>query len=279
MAEHNEASSLSIAEEITPIQFTSPLDLGVADTQEVPSTITGFQKYRFHSSQPQSGPAGFIGFITQRLVRTRKELEVEFPGVQQAVFNVILAIDKLVRLEKFSHSDEKSLNIRYILETIMGENDRAKGPYSFPAPLQFDAANVLEAVNKRLPAIEEITSGIAPPAAPGPSNSSTSTPRVRAHKKRRTNDPQRPLPSISAQTVSNVLRGIVDAGTMGRRSYRLADKTTARDCNVVGDNGIAVGTWWPYRICALRDGAHGATMAGIAGSIKDGAYSIVVSGK
>ena len=64
----------------------------------------------------------------------------------------------------------------------------------------------------------------------------------------------------------------------GRRTWSLDKTVTTRDSSVIGHNGIAIGTWWPYRICALRDGAHGATMAGIAGSVSDGAYSIVVSG-
>ena len=270
MAANTNDLSLQDAEESPPPLFASLSTLGVVVTDELPSTVAGFQKFRFHQTQAQRDPASFIGFLTQRLVRNRKELEVEFPGAQQAVFNVILAIKKLLKLDSFSHSDKEKLHIDYLLTTIMGQNRLARGPYSFPVSLQSDASTVLKAVNERLPAKEDVSSG---------GNSSTSAPHRRAHKRRRTNNPQQqPLASISSQTINSVLHGIIDVGT-GKRSYRLADKDSARNCNVVGDNGIAVGTWWPYRICALRDGAHGATIAGIAGSIDDGAYSIVVSGK
>lgn len=36
-------------------------------------------------------------------------------------------------------------------------------------------------------------------------------------------------------------------------------------------------SWWPFQICALRDGAHGSRMGGIHGRT-DGAYSVVISG-
>ena len=254
--------------------FLSPSILGLSDTDQLPSTVPEFQKFRFHQMQAQKLPFQFIGFITQRLVRNHSELEVEFPGAQQAVFNIILAINLLQQSKSFSPSDADKIQSRFILETIMGDKPNARGPYAFPISLQSDASTIRETVNQRLPTMEVIT-----PEVSGSGNGLTSTSQTLAPKKRRTNkQPQPPLPSISSQTVKSVLRGIVDLGTC-RRSYRLANKDSARDCNVVGNNGISIGTWWPYRICALRDGAHGATMAGIAGSVSDGAYSIVVSGK
>jgi hypothetical protein len=51
-----------------------------------------------------------------------------------------------------------------------------------------------------------------------------------------------------------------------------------RDSNVPGSNGIAPSAWYPFQICALFHGAHGSRMGGIAGNIKYGAHSIVVSG-
>jgi hypothetical protein len=50
-----------------------------------------------------------------------------------------------------------------------------------------------------------------------------------------------------------------------------------RSANVFGHNGLSVGDWWPYQLCALRDGAHGSRQGGIAGKIAEGAYSIVIS--
>ena len=71
---------------------------------------------------------------------------------------------------------------------------------------------------------------------------------------------------------------VVSGGVI--RSRRL-DREYPRprpSAKVVGDNGLAVGDWFPYRICALRDGAHGESQAGISGDIDSGAYSIVVAG-
>jgi len=50
-----------------------------------------------------------------------------------------------------------------------------------------------------------------------------------------------------------------------------------RSADIFGDNGLSVGDWWPYQLCALRDGAHGSRQGGIAGKIAEGAHSIVIS--
>ncbi|KAL8915748.1 MAG: hypothetical protein Q9172_006696 [Xanthocarpia lactea] len=48
--------------------------------------------------------------------------------------------------------------------------------------------------------------------------------------------------------------------------------------NYIGGGDLINGQWWSKRICALRDGAHGATEAGIHGETGKGAYSIIVGG-
>ena len=45
-----------------------------------------------------------------------------------------------------------------------------------------------------------------------------------------------------------------------------------------GNNGLVNGQWWPFQICALRDGAHGSIQGGISGSKGDGAFSCILSG-
>lgn len=62
------------------------------------------------------------------------------------------------------------------------------------------------------------------------------------------------------------------------RSRSLDPDYDRRSAKVIGDNGLTVGDWYPYRLCALRDGAHGESQAGISGSVDDGAWSIVVAG-
>lgn len=50
-----------------------------------------------------------------------------------------------------------------------------------------------------------------------------------------------------------------------------------KSAHVIGDNGLANGTWWPWQMCAVRDGAHGDPEGGISGSAGMGATSIVLS--
>lgn len=82
---------------------------------------------------------------------------------------------------------------------------------------------------------------------------------------------------------SHLLRGItsekgrLESG-MKRTSHKLDKKyLLKKSANVVGDNYLVNGQWWPNRICALRDGAHGEQEAGIHGQIGKGAYSVVVA--
>jgi len=63
----------------------------------------------------------------------------------------------------------------------------------------------------------------------------------------------------------------------GRRYLTIADGVQ-RPSDVFGHNDIPVGTWWPMQVCARRDGAHGAPIAGIYGQVSEGAFSIVSSG-
>lgn len=76
----------------------------------------------------------------------------------------------------------------------------------------------------------------------------------------------------------NALRGIIiRRSAAGNISYAL-NKAAQRPANVIGHNGLKVGEWWPMQICALRDGAHGSLVGGIAGKKDSGAYSVIMSG-
>jgi SAD/SRA domain len=78
--------------------------------------------------------------------------------------------------------------------------------------------------------------------------------------------------------VDGIMRGIIIK--QGKtRAYCLDTNWPKKDARVYGHNGLQVGDWWPLQIAALRDGAHGARMGGIAGDEGHGAYSIVVSGQ
>ncbi|KAI9883461.1 MAG: hypothetical protein M1823_004773 [Watsoniomyces obsoletus] len=81
-----------------------------------------------------------------------------------------------------------------------------------------------------------------------------------------------------------LLRGITSdrkkhAGGKKSMSHRLDKTYTGRvSCNVVGENGLRNGQWWPMQICAMRDGAHGEIEGGIHGQPEKGAFSIILSG-
>ncbi|KAF8541440.1 PUA-like domain-containing protein [Trichophaea hybrida] len=74
-----------------------------------------------------------------------------------------------------------------------------------------------------------------------------------------------------------MLRGIVRRWGNNKQYLTIADGVQ-RPSNVFGHNDIPVGTWWPMQVCARRDGAHGAPVAGIYGQVSEGAFSIVSSG-
>lgn len=82
----------------------------------------------------------------------------------------------------------------------------------------------------------------------------------------------------SIDSSTDAMRGIIiKRGKSGMKVYTL-NKAYQRPANVFGHNGLKVGQWWPMQICALRDGAHGSRMGGIAGKANLGAYSVIISG-
>lgn len=73
------------------------------------------------------------------------------------------------------------------------------------------------------------------------------------------------------------IKGQLESG-MKRTSHKLdRNYPSKKSANVIGDNNLINGQWWPNRICALRDGAHGEQEAGIHGQVGKGAYSVVVA--
>lgn len=77
---------------------------------------------------------------------------------------------------------------------------------------------------------------------------------------------------------TGIMRGILTVSNANGRAVRKLDKRFTRDFKSFGHNSIRIGQWWPYQVCALRDGAHGAMQGGISGSVNDGAYSVVLAG-
>lgn len=84
------------------------------------------------------------------------------------------------------------------------------------------------------------------------------------------------------EDISNdLLRGIQRKIIRGRpsKNYSLIPEYKfKKDASIAGDNGLVVGQWWPLQLCCVRDGAHGATEAGIYVGNDGVAVSVVLSG-
>ncbi|MCJ1483535.1 hypothetical protein MMC06_003703 [Schaereria dolodes] len=90
---------------------------------------------------------------------------------------------------------------------------------------------------------------------------------------------RRPTANHTIFGINGIMRGILINPYGKMKSYKFDDRYARKNHKVFGHNGIEIGQWWPMQMAALRDGAHGAKMKGIAGSDNLGATSIVVSGK
>lgn len=181
---------------------------------------------------------------------------------KQAIFSILMAFNSL---GTFSAEMDKELSIRGILRNILGETCIQVGAYEYPEPLQRNASMILDRLDIETAAEFDLD--------PEPENTKSRKRRRKSHVEKSTTELSRL--SIEDPDLKHVMRGIVIGG-QSRRAYRI-DPLTRHECRVVGHNGLEVGDWWPLRVCALRDGAHGAMQGGIAGSSNDGAYSIVVS--
>lgn len=172
---------------------------------------------------------------------------------------------------------EESLHLRDHLEIVVGEYPRVKYEYHFPDPFPDKAAAVLEkfqAINWGATEEDEET-------VTSPTSSATAVgralPRNPPVARPGKSQPVIPRPDHPVFGTNGIMRGILISSS-GMRTYCIDSHFSTKDSNVVGNNGLSVGDWWPMQMCALRDGAHGARMSGIAGSKTKGAFSIVVSG-
>lgn len=87
------------------------------------------------------------------------------------------------------------------------------------------------------------------------------------------------MPSLNEEA-DRLMRGLVDGTTFGGgHSLSIKRHDLKRNCGVFGHNGLKIGDWWPYQICLVRDGCHGRSQGGIAGTVESGAYSVILSGK
>ncbi|KAL8785861.1 MAG: hypothetical protein Q9195_008456 [Heterodermia aff. obscurata] len=245
--------------------FATAAECGVED-EEVPNTVASINSTAFLRSVPSRRPPGrVVAVCTQQMSKNQRSIE---PEERQAIYNLLKSFNSL---GTFSNEMVKTLNIRNLLLNLLGETAITVKPYEYPEPLQRNASIILERLDIDIAAEAELEES---KVSPTPDS---------VHKRRRKTKIQSPTSELSRLSMEDshlqhVMRGIVIIGG-SRRTYLLDrdHRPGPRDCKIAGNNGLVVGDWWPLRICALRDGAHGAIQAGIAGSSQTGAYSIVVS--
>ena len=184
---------------------------------------------------------------------------------------------------------EKDLNLKRTLSIIMDE-DSITPQYQYSEPfagmardayLKFEAENWGASAVADLPDEEDDDQASASPLSP----SASKKPRLSNVTSKEEADIlrpryiRRPKPNHPIYGTEGVMRGILVDTTGKMRTYFFDDTYPRRSHKVFGRNGLKIGDWWPLQLCALRDGAHGVKMGGIAGTETHGATSIVVSGK
>ena len=79
---------------------------------------------------------------------------------------------------------------------------------------------------------------------------------------------------MSGQIDPHLLRGITTYSGTGKEERGSKYHNIETDfagkvsCNYVGAGNLVNGQWWPFQLCAKRDGAHGAHEAGIHGEVR-----------
>ena len=198
---------------------------------------------------------------------------------RQFTYDILKALSQIPHVTRAA---ERAIEIKWILKTLMGESPRAKKPYAFPDPFSNDAAIILQKVEADL-SFEEVVQAenvqvrVSTQSLPPTNLLGLTRKRARSPAPIARRSGLRQLPDMNDPRLGGIMRGISLAEGAKHRSYTIFDKSIIVNANVAGHNGLEIGQWWPFRICALRDGAHGATMAGIAGGEQTGAFSIVVS--
>lgn len=201
----------------------------------------------------------------------------------------------LSSIESLTPALEKELHLRQSLEVVMGDHEQCQSErhgWRFPddciaialtAHQKYASENwgANDDLQDDTTATADANAGPAAAAnPPGPTNNNTNTTRtVRALNGLTLTVVRRPRADHPIYGANGIMRGIIIDTSGKAKSYKIDDQYVTTPYKVFGHNGLVVGQWWPMQICALRDGAHGMRMAGIAGSQTTGVHSIVVSGE
>ena len=272
-----EGTEISVDTESEPgVQWATAGELGVED-QEVPTAAAGIHKHKFLPGISGRPVDMIVGTCTLQMAKEQRAIRHD---EKQAVFSILKAFNSITPL---TASIAEDFRLQGLLRLILGETRFECKPFEYPEPLQRNALILFTRLDVELEAAASEARATSSSPEPNPSSSAN----ARDSKWRRTSGtpPQAIVTSsrsghldLDDPVLTYAMRGIVFSGSQ-RRSYRLDpnDSSHVRNCNIFGHNGLRIGQWWPLRVCALRDGAHGAMQGGIAGNSRSGAFSVVVS--
>lgn len=255
------------ATETTPV-LSRARDLGLKDN-EVPTDPAAILTHRYHYQYTSYTPSRIIAAYISRLSNSKVLEERDC----QVVYDILKSLSQLTNI---TIAVERALDIRFMLNGIMGEKPLRNRPYSFPHPFPADAATILDHVEQEMGYEEIVPKDDSPPpptspVAPNKKRKRSTTSPLATAKRQNVN---RQNINPNAREYNGILRNLLITPT----GFAIKDKSLAISCHRFGENGLKVGDWWPFQVAAVRDGAHGASMAGIAGGQNDGAKSIVVGG-
>jgi hypothetical protein len=208
---------------------------------------------------------------------------------------LIMLLQAFANIEGLTKEMAKSINLENVLRTP--SNQATTGvKFRFPQEVEDIAKEAFDHYNREgwganakdvIPdendgTVDEVEAGAArrPSRAPIPS---TPTSRQQGQGQGQGVRTVRPPPrNHLIYGIHGIMKGIVVVRGEKTTSYQFDTRpemaALRKACGVEGNNGLEVGDWWPMLMCANRDGAHGATMKGIAGTVDRGADSIVISG-
>lgn len=157
-----------------------------------------------------------------------------------------------------------SFSIWRLLKGIVGEGMSVAKPYAFPQPFPHAGTLLMERIQSNSSPEELVNEQLS---------SSANTESSRSKKRKRSEETQ--AIDLTDPTVEPYMKNIIRAGA----HYKIDDKSLIKPSDISGHNDLEVGSWWPFQLCALRDGAHGSLNGGVGGNSMSGASSIVISGQ
>ncbi|KAL9066807.1 MAG: hypothetical protein Q9161_007313 [Pseudevernia consocians] len=226
---------------VDTMEEAEKMDLEPIDLPDEPDNI---QTFPFDPKAPTMRPHAVLGMKTVRIIREKRQLDTK---EYQIIGNILKAISSI---KTFTADNVNTLQSRFIMNCVLGEAPKTRGPYEFPKPFQDVAVANLARMDQEIE-VSEIPEE-APPTSAATSPTDTGSKRSRDGTAARRSSP-RQQPDVNEPAYQSIM------------------------WNITVTDGLTVGQWFPFRICALNAGAHGATQAGIAGSEKTGAFSVVVS--